>query len=297
MSCEAFAFAGRTAYGLIKRNTGAAVAGVYSKAAYLLCGKDMIMLCAPGYGYIPFGVEPADADMLPQVADALNTTAGVRFENESIIIPAAGGNNIIVRVSPSRVPEAPAHAQPDPDRICAAADLLAKLIPRDCRGLAPLSGRGGRLADESTAGKANIYCATARKYVQSGLYGSDPAALLRLIGLGQGLTPSGDDFTTAVLETMFYFDRGRAFAAELAALTEAAAEKMTSLVSCAFLRAAAANERFEITDGFLASLARTDGSRDFDGSPLHRLLTVGASSGSDMAAGAILAAASLTEQT
>lgn len=109
-------------------------------------------------------------------------------------------------------------------------------------------------------------------------------AALRLLGLGPGLTPSGDDVLCGVLATchaLLGADTALApIAARLQAVTEHAFRR-TSFVSAALLRHAA---RGEVIPELAALLEALEQEADL-GRPLSTLLAVGHHSGSDLARG------------
>jgi hypothetical protein len=127
-----------------------------------------------------------------------------------------------------------------------------------------------------------------RRWLASALAGSEAPlpAVDALIGLGGGLTPSGDDFLCGVMTALHYFGR-EAIAARMAQAVLPRAAGNTNLISDAYLRCAAAGEASRVLFDALASLAGED----------HALLEqrldavdgVGHTSGWDCLAGAISA--------
>ncbi|MFM9370721.1 DUF2877 domain-containing protein [Streptomyces sp. Da 82-17] len=117
------------------------------------------------------------------------------------------------------------------------------------------------------------------------------AAAYRLLGLGPGLTPSGDDFLCGLLLAAHVAPAPPPWLAPLARLARDA-EGRTSLVSASLLRHAA--------DGHCVAQAarvlRAAGAGDDLAPPLNALLAVGHSSGGDLLHGMCAGARVLTGQ-
>ena len=109
-----------------------------------------------------------------------------------------------------------------------------------------------------------------------------PAVVATLIGLGPGLTPSGDDLIGGTLVVLREVGRPD-IADALAAFALPLAERSTGAVSLAHLRAAAAGEAAAALHDFLAALAR--GSDEALAAALTNVGGVGHSSGLDALAG------------
>ncbi len=109
----------------------------------------------------------------------------------------------------------------------------------------------------------------------------------RLKGLGPGLTPAGDDFIAGILAALSVLERAEG--ADRSALRGeiAAAARSGNLLSSTFIALSAAGRFFERLKNLLAALVGDDPAA------LRRragdLLAYGASSGSDLAAGLVLA--------
>lgn len=115
----------------------------------------------------------------------------------------------------------------------------------------------------------------------------------RLLGLGPGLTPSGDDFVGGILVALHSFGHAR-LAEQLGAGALPLARRRTNAVSYAHLACAAGGEGSAALHGTLETLARP-------GAPgLERCLgaidAVGHTSGWDALAGAVLAAAAIAQR-
>jgi hypothetical protein len=169
-------------------------------------------------------------------------------------------------------------------RAAAAAHFGA--LARNCRQLGQPRGCGCLLA-----GLAPPFPLSARAEAMHALAatiaGDDPAGLVaagvRLLGVGGGLTPSGDDFVGAALFTLAHLRsaRWRQAAAEL---THVANER-THAISAALFADLARGESFAPLHDLLAA---ADASAM--GEPAQRLVNIGHSSGWDMLTGMIAAA-------
>ena len=111
-------------------------------------------------------------------------------------------------------------------------------------------------------------------------------AVVRLIGLGPGLTPSGDDFLGGAMIALSMSGHAES-AAALAGAALAAAADGTNRISQAHLRAAARGLGADALHRCIDALARRDG--EALGAALERLDTIGHSSGWDALAGAVWA--------
>lgn len=113
-----------------------------------------------------------------------------------------------------------------------------------------------------------------------------PAEALGLLGLGPGLTPSGDDLLCGVL-LGFHALRRPHLARELSAAVLPAAKLATTPLSCTFLAAAADGEGGEALHGFVSALVSANLKLLPDA--VAELGRVGHSSGWDALAGVVLA--------
>jgi Protein of unknown function (DUF2877) len=114
-------------------------------------------------------------------------------------------------------------------------------------------------------------------------------AALRLLGLGHGLTPSGDDFLGALLFTLRHAPV-RVWQAQMPGLhtrLAAAAAQATNPISAALLQDLMAGSGYRALHELLDALNQ-DPAKPV-AAAVHTLLAVGASSGADMLAGVLLA--------
>jgi len=177
--------------------------------------------------------------------------------------------------------------------------LASSARRRAADGLAPLLWM---VRDGSSAETANpLLCAAMpatdalRRWLAATLAGVDvaPPALDALIGLGPGLTPSGDDYLCGALAALHYCGHP-GIARRLAACVLPHAASETSVISNAYLRCAAEGEASSVLFDVLECLL------DGDFAVLERRLdaidAVGHTSGWDSLVGAIDACAELDVQ-
>ena len=115
------------------------------------------------------------------------------------------------------------------------------------------------------------------------------SAVLRVLGLGNGLTPSGDDFVGGILFALAHAPRS-AWTEELPAAIatiHAAAKASTNVISAALLDDLMAGKSYGALHDVLIALQSAD-SAEIEPA-CNVLLSLGASSGADMLAGLLLA--------
>jgi hypothetical protein len=171
----------------------------------------------------------------------------------------------------------------------AVARRIASLLPRAAagRGFAPA------LAGRPLAFPLELALPRLRRLAQAlVLPDPDPAELtsaaLSLIGVGPGLTPSGDDVVGGMLFALTLRPGGApAWHASLAAAVLSAAHERTHPVSAALLADLAAGQSYSLVHDFVQALAVGDpGSID---EALDALVSIGHTSGWDLFAGLALA--------
>lgn len=110
-----------------------------------------------------------------------------------------------------------------------------------------------------------------------------------LVGLGPGLTPSGDDFLGGMMAAMSFLGR-KDIARQIAAIALPAAREGTNLISYAHMRCAAAGQMSAVLWDVIVSLC--EAGEDLSAA-LQRAARVGHTSGWDMSAGAAAACAAV----
>ena len=118
------------------------------------------------------------------------------------------------------------------------------------------------------------------------------AAALRVLGLGHGLTPSGDDFVGGLLFALTFRQRFSSGETWLDGLPQTAcrisekARLATNVISAALLDDLLAGQSYRVLHELLGALNTQD--TDTIRAAASRLLTLGASSGADLLAGVLL---------
>jgi hypothetical protein len=171
-----------------------------------------------------------------------------------------------------------------------APGALGLLIGEPCLGLQdtpPPDDQIGELLRAAAAPTGSL-----RHWLADALAGScEPCPSLdALIGLGPGLTPSGDDFVCGALVALHYFGRAD-IAGRLAEPALAAVSRKTNAISAAYLRCAAAGQAsgalFDVLQSFHAG---REASME---AALDALQAIGHTSGVDSLAGAVAVCAAL----
>jgi hypothetical protein len=183
--------------------------------------------------------------------------------------PPSMGSRLSVAVSSVwTAPLAPAHASPDLAALQAAA-----------RARAPAEGLGGLVVDQHNglSGHAQPALEALERWLVGNALGEEVALL---VGLGPGLTPSGDDFLGGVMLALHHVHRETQARGLWRWLEPRLAH--TSAISAAHLAAAAAGEGHEALHQALGHLfQRTPGWP----AALDRLDAIGHCSGWDALAG------------
>ena len=234
---------------LSQNKKNAEIIGVFSKAVYLEADGEIYVFHDKKWGYVPFGIS---------------------VENIEEFIRNSGfevGKNIEIEIPNRKKAEFKGLCRPSSERIAEVEKIISEA-----------GSSGGIIEYYNKFGsvKANIdslfgaLCEgkDAREYA------------IKLIGLGRGLTPSGDDF----LSGMFTF----LFAAGIDVQTMADAVKAnlsrTSKISGAYLKAVLEKEHFTLYEN--AVKAFLGDSAEY----AKEVLPLGASSGTDTLCGALFAA-------
>jgi hypothetical protein len=163
--------------------------------------------------------------------------------------------------------------------------LLWDLVRRDGRGTiwAQLSragdGSARDLAGKSAWERGRRLCESLRRGDEAAVR----SGVASLLGLGEGLTPAGDDLILGIMAVLYYSGRGLGVLGDCVALP---AREVTTQVSANYLRLAALGEFSSRLGG--AATALLGGSDEELWEPVLRLLDHGHSSGTDTAAGLYL---------
>jgi hypothetical protein len=195
---------------------------------------------------------------------------------------------------PAAPPHSPATMRLGLQRLAVAARRrspggLGALLPALCAATRPDAQRS---SDAVLRAAVPVVC-TLRDWLIAAFTGSlaAPPAVAALIGLGGGLTPSGDDFLGGMMTALHHLGHGE-LARALAKPVLACAPDGTSVISGAYLRCAAAGQGFKVLfDAINCLLAGGDAAKlDMQ---LDAVAEVGHTSGWDFLAGAACVCAAL----
>ena len=263
------------------------VAAVFARSAYLDLGVGMVCVGAPE---LRRGALNALVDFGSDLAGWLVRLApGTRVAAARQRLRIGGWQLELDRV---RCWQPPRPVLPlERDRVARGlASLRAAAACRiPCDGLGFLASGAPSSNPLVPAGLAAARAMT--RWIASGAFDVRPEgahALIGLIGLGPGLTPSGDDFLGGALIGLRAFGRGAA-AEALAAHVLPLCEHRTHPVSVAHLRAAAAGFGGEALHECLCAIA--DGGDP--GACLDAIASTGHTSGWDALAGVVTVAAAI----
>lgn len=260
-----------------------AVHSVFDRAVNLQCAAsgDLYTLAAAG-------MDDAPNTLVIETAGFRSADARIGVGDDAV---AAGSNLVIGGKVAVTLVNATEWRMRTPLRCCSDEELRQRLALVRAH-IAANGVAGGMLADPDGSVVARVtseMLASGADLLVAALAREDlPAALnhtAQLIGLGPGLTPSGDDFLVGVLGALA---TGRPLPAALEGFCAAVAElskAATNAISHAAIRTAAAGELRASVAGLLASLR---GDEDADPcSALGPVLGIGSCSGTDIAWGIV----------
>ena len=258
----------------------ATIEAVFERSFYLRSGDEFICVGEPDIGNGPLTL----IGHLGRLSDlALQPRRSVEVCERYILI----GNSIRLTLDRSEAWRSPAWPVcPPPVRlidICAALERRAAIDAPD-EGLArQVFGIGETSGRQPLARIARPRIATFERWL-SGAFGAGHAvacedAVQGLIGLGPGLTPSGDDFLMGALALLDCVGERYAHAALARAIIQALPGSTSPLSAC-FLRAAGAAHVGEALHRAVSSVMAGD-----VGAAIEAIETIGHSSGWDMMAG------------
>lgn len=257
------------------------VIGVFSHAMYCAFGGAVVSFYGDEYGEVPFGAALSDILGFLAAADA-SVDRTVTLGADAILF---GERRVPIVVLPQPPRIAERLCAPDGIRLERINDYVA--VHGSPRGILECFGQNrGGAADSVKA----LTAALAASDVQTAA-----VAATRLLGLGRGLTPSGDDWLCGFFSLLLAARRaGVCIPKETDAVIGAvlaAAPARTSEISRAYLSAALGGKYCTV---YAAAAAACLGTADFvpyADAALH----MGASSGTDTLCGALAAARLLRE--
>jgi hypothetical protein len=261
----------------------AEVAAVFDRSLYLRAGDDFICLGGPSIGNGPLTLI-ADFGSIGNVSDRTLRSGQSAIISQREIVIADVARLLIDHSAPWRPPPWPAaRSRHDLAAVCRDLSRLAVAeAPED--GLGGLfCAVGARPIDTPLARIARPRLARFRSWLRDLLDHASAATSFEpvrgLIGLGPGLTPSGDDFLVGALALLDALAE-RSAHAELARAINRAPRGLTSPLSDCLLRAAAA--------GHVGESLHRAASATISGtirSAIAAVRSIGHSSGWDMMAG------------
>lgn len=287
-----YAICGERACAVIEKNEPLSVIAVHSKSVYMRASDGrLLLLCPDSYGRIPFGLAVRDYERLRTErvyteGETVQLDGGVLCYSDGCRIEFDMVRADITKKSACRLPcderldFAERYAYANASRrgmVTVLGVMLCKCVP--CADATAYALAAASAADELERG---FLCGDGECL---------SAALRRFIGLGYGLTPSGDDFVCGMAYAFNRYKEGIPHSARCLYLLSASVLPLldrTNEVSREYIRCALEGERFDVVDGVLDDLV--DGcSEEYLTESLELLLSVGASSGSDILCGMLFA--------
>ncbi|MBQ2733344.1 MAG: DUF2877 domain-containing protein [Clostridia bacterium] len=265
-------YCGKYAASLIKEYKTADVLGVYSAGTYLLFGESIVLICDAEKKSVPFGISIED---YPAFRDSVNGAETAYINNGTLTL---GGGS----VKADGIGEDAVCLIPAPPKREALEYAKKLLLQKKDTGFCRILAEGE--PKDAYAKRAKHLTEELFEALNGGEGTKLDIAVSGLVGLGGGLTPSGDDLICGALYALHYCEGTQDKALELARAARAA-QKNTNIISRRYLTAAAEGEYFGLVADLINALC---GDGDIE-KALDSLLTVGSSSGGDIAAGILLA--------
>ena len=280
---------GRTSRSILGELRGGEVIAVFNRSFYLRSGDRVVCIGSPAIRQGPlnalcampddltWGDHVAVGAAIERNGTALSVGRGLGFDYGGASVwqapPAGGFSRAEMRRGLERLAVTVRRRMP--------GGLGAWLTA----GAGAAAPHGGRDPDPLVRAAA-VPIGALGQWLATALAGtSDPAPdPAPLIGLGPGLTPSGDDFLCGAMVALSHLGRGD-LGARLAARVLPAARTGTSLISAAYLRCAADGEASEVLFDALTCVAA--GGDDGLEACLDAVHAVGHTSGWDSLAGAV----------
>ncbi|MGE5170811.1 MAG: DUF2877 domain-containing protein [Rudaea sp.] len=281
---------GATALSTLRANERGRVLAVFRRSFYVAFGNDVVCIGPLELGRGPLAALYARHATFTSPGHGLDVDAEVVRAGESLAVGPRWRFDFAT-VDAWRPPAAPAHSlttlRAGLQSLGAAARRrlpggLGALLPALCAGARPLLSDSEHPLVRAATPAIGALCDWLKEAL--GGASSPPPAVDALIGLGAGLTPSGDDFLGGVMTALHHLGRAD-LARALAKPVLACAVDGTSVISGAYLRCAAAGEGFEVLFDALACVLAGGGGR-LD-ARLDALAEVGHTSGWDCLAGSI----------
>ena len=252
--------AGDFACRILQKGARGEVIGVFSQGIYCRMGESILLFHDAKWGYVPFGIAASDIRAFSEAADV---RVGDEVVSTDTCIKLGGCSFAYEKGEPPSLP-ATYFCPPTKEKLCAVYDYV--LTHGSHGGMVELleTNRGG-----------------ARDAVDR-LMDGDAAAAKKLIGLGRGLTPSGDDFLCGFLTVL---DKEHPLAKEVRTVIAENLPRTTD-ISAAYLGGVLRGEYFTIYNAVELILKWDEPFEEH----CDFVLSMGASSGTDALLGALAAA-------
>jgi hypothetical protein len=274
-----------------------AILGVYEESLNLLSGEEVVSVVRPETGNLPRGVV---AGLPPGLAfKRLGLAQADRVDAGSNGLEVPG--KLRIDFSNAALWQPRRHLM----RSCGQPEAVGWAVKRAASVLEGSGGLGalsshfdalaeGRLVEPEQGGLLLAQAAPILQGFVRGVLAGDLADFVEgahgLIGLGIGLTPSGDDVLTGAIGSLVLLAErrgGMEWASEGALKIAEAAAGRTTAVALTYLRCAAAGEITELHEALLRALVA--GDVEASGRACLALKAFGHSSGGEIALGTLLA--------
>lgn len=279
---------GNAARTTLRERRSGSVLAVFRRSFYVRFGSDLVCIGPLGLGRGPLNALHAPLDRVPWRERSLLPGAEVRSDAGRLEVD----DRYAFDFATADVWQSPAAPSSSITALHAGMQLLATMArERSPGGLGALLWSSANALDDDGRGArdpllraATPPVAALRGWLASVLAGVDAPlpAIGALIGLGPGLTPSGDDFLCGTMAALHYLGRGDV-ASRLAAILSPRLSE-TNLISAAFLRCASAGEASSVLFDVLDCLPLADNA--LLAQRLDAVDRVGHTSGWDCLAGA-----------
>ena len=287
----AIAVAGGAARAVLGKRVRGRVLAVFRRSFYVAFGDDVVCVGSPQLGLGPLNLLCARRDDTAWVDDGVGEGADVACNRTTLDV--GRGLRFDFGTADIWQPPLPVVASPAAIRIGLAL-VACSVRERRPGGLGAILAQSAHAGDDAAWDHDDALGAAAWPAIRSLREGLAAAfggaaslpSITALVGLGPGLTPSGDDFLGGLMIALHYFGR-HDVARHVATAVLPVAARETSLISAAYLRCAARGEGARVLFDVLECIAAGDGA------PLEARLDaidgIGHTSGWDSLAGAALA--------
>ena len=259
--------AGKIARRIAEKGDSGNVCGVFSQGIYCKIKNELLLLHDTKWGFVPFGIAiPNFASFAEELSANVDDTVAVSSSKLTV-----GSKSFDITLEG----DVPRYFEPknevSDERIAAIYDYVTE--------------HGSKQGILDFIASNRVGCADSIK----GLVNGDGNAAVKLIGLGRGLTPSGDDFLCGFFAVL------NALGVLAVPLREAVFDALdrTTLISAAYLSAVIGRRYFTVYDRAVRAIF-SDGNFKED---IDFVLSMGASSGTDTLIGALTAAKMMRNQT